>query len=87
MDENQMTQIESPQNPRLKAVKRLQNKRDRAREGRFVAEGEDLLAAAERAGSRPVEGFRVAVGSAGRTSSTSTRVLWQRSRRWVLARG
>lgn len=57
-----MTQIESPQNPRLKAIKRLRSKRDRAREGRFAAEGEDLLLAAERAGSRAIEGFRV-VGS------------------------
>ncbi|HEY3865469.1 MAG TPA: RNA methyltransferase [Solirubrobacteraceae bacterium] len=54
-----MTQIESAQNPRLKAIKRLQSKRDRAREGLFAVEGEDLLAAATRAGSRAVEGFRV----------------------------
>jgi RNA methyltransferase, TrmH family len=61
-----MTQkIESLQNPRLKAIKRLRSKRERAREGRFAAEGEDLLAAAERAGSRAVEGFRVAGSGLG----------------------
>jgi TrmH family RNA methyltransferase len=57
-----MTIITSPHNPQLKALRRLQSKRDRAREGRFAAEGEDLLVAAERAGSRAIEGFRV-VGS------------------------
>jgi len=54
-----MTQIASPQNPRLKAVRRLHTRRERARSGRFVAEGEDLVAAAQRAGRVPVEGYRV----------------------------
>ena len=39
--------ITSAQNPLLKEIKRLQRKRD---DGRFVAEGEDLVAAAEAAG-------------------------------------
>jgi TrmH family RNA methyltransferase len=55
-----MTQITSPQNPRLKAVRRLQGKRERARLGMFVAEGEDLIAAAEGAGRAAVEGYRLA---------------------------
>jgi TrmH family RNA methyltransferase len=55
-----MTQITSPQNPRLKAVRRLQGKRERARLGMFVAEGEDLIAAAEGSGRRAVEGYRLA---------------------------
>ncbi|MGO9488926.1 MAG: TrmH family RNA methyltransferase [Solirubrobacteraceae bacterium] len=54
-----MTRIASPQNPRLKAVRRLHGKRERARLGRFLAEGEDLIAAARRAGVKPVEGFCV----------------------------
>jgi RNA methyltransferase, TrmH family len=63
-----MTLIESPQNPRLKAVKRLQGKRDRDRDGRFVAEGEDLIAAAVHAGRRAVEGYRVAGSGLGEKS-------------------
>jgi TrmH family RNA methyltransferase len=54
-----MTQIASQQNPRLKALRRLHTKRERARRGAFVVEGEDLVAAAERAGRTPVEGFRL----------------------------
>lgn len=43
--------ITSAQNPLLKEIKRLQRKREG---GRFVAEGEDLIAAADAAGWRPV---------------------------------
>jgi TrmH family RNA methyltransferase len=93
-----MTQIESPHNPRLKAIKRLQSKRDRAREGRFVAEGEDLLAAAERAGSPAIEGFRVAGSGLGgedfvdvderalasvSTLGSGTRVIGVYEQRWA----
>ena len=39
--------ITSAQNPLLKEIKRLQRKREG---GRFVAEGEDLVAAADAAG-------------------------------------
>ncbi|HYM46041.1 MAG TPA: RNA methyltransferase [Solirubrobacteraceae bacterium] len=55
-----MTTIASSQNPRLKALRRLQTKRGRAQSGRFFAEGEDLIAAAERAGREAVEGYRLA---------------------------
>ena len=60
-----MTAIASPQNPRLKALRRLQTKRGRAASARFAAEGEDLVAAAERAGVAPVEGFRLAGSGLG----------------------
>ncbi len=60
-----MSQIASQQNPRLKAVRRLHTKRERARTGLFVAEGEDLLAAAAKAGRRPVEGYRLAGSGLG----------------------
>lgn len=60
-----MTYITSPQNPRLKAVKRLAGRREREREGRFAAEGEDLVLAAEQAGRPPVEGYRVAGSDLG----------------------
>ncbi len=50
--------ITSPHNEHLKSIRKL-NQRRRAREqaGRFVAEGEDLLAAADAAGWKPVERY------------------------------
>jgi RNA methyltransferase, TrmH family len=60
-----MSQIASPHNPRLKALRRLQTKRGRASTGRFAAEGEDLLEAASRAGREAVEGFRLAGSGLG----------------------
>jgi RNA methyltransferase, TrmH family len=57
-----MTTIASPQNPRLQGLRRLHRRRERARSGRFLAEGEDLIAAAADAGWQPVEGYR-ALGS------------------------
>ncbi len=57
-----MTQmpITSPQNDKLKTLRKLrQRRRDRDRLGQFVAEGEDLLAAADAAGWNPVERFAV----------------------------
>ena len=50
--------ITSPHNDKLKEIRRLQRRRG----SRFVAEGEDLLAAADEAGWEPVERF-VATGS------------------------
>jgi TrmH family RNA methyltransferase len=55
-----MSQIQSTHNPRLKALRRLHTKRERARSGTFLAEGEDLIAAAERAGRTALEGYRLA---------------------------
>jgi TrmH family RNA methyltransferase len=45
--------ITSPHNERLKAVRKLREKRERDRTGLFVAEGEDLLEAAGAAGWEP----------------------------------
>ena len=42
--------IKSPQNEKLKLVRKLQRRRVRDAEGLFVGEGEDLLAAARSAG-------------------------------------
>lgn len=50
--------ITSSHNDKLKTLRRLQRRRD----GRFVAEGEDLLAAADAAGWEPLERY-VAAGS------------------------
>jgi RNA methyltransferase, TrmH family len=60
-----MTTITSPHNPRLKDLRRLQTKRGRAQAGRFSAEGEDLIAAAELAGWPVLEGYRVAGSELG----------------------
>jgi RNA methyltransferase, TrmH family len=60
-----MSQIASPHNPRLKAVRHLHTKRGRARSGTFLAEGEDLVAAAERAGRPALEGYRLAGSGLG----------------------
>ena len=52
--------IESAHNPRLQGLRRLQRRRERAASGRFLAEGEDLIAAAAQAGWEPLEGYRAA---------------------------
>jgi TrmH family RNA methyltransferase len=57
--------IESAQNPKLKELKRLATRRERQRSGRFLVEGEDLVAAAHAAGREAVEGFRVAGSELG----------------------
>jgi len=49
--------ITSPHNPLLQDIRRLQRRRD----GRFVAEGEDLLAAADTAGWEPLARLRAGV--------------------------
>jgi TrmH family RNA methyltransferase len=45
--------IRSPDNDKLKTIRKLASKRWREKLGLFVAEGEDLVAAAERAGWEP----------------------------------
>jgi TrmH family RNA methyltransferase len=47
--------ITSPHNEKLKLIRRLGRRRSREREGLFIGEGEDLLAAAREAGAEPVE--------------------------------
>jgi TrmH family RNA methyltransferase len=47
--------ITSPHNDKLKLIRRLGRRRSRDRDGLFVGEGEDLLAAARAAGQEPVE--------------------------------
>jgi TrmH family RNA methyltransferase len=55
--------ITSPHNQRLKEIRKLRmRRRERERAGRFVAEGEDLLAAADAAGWVALERY-VAAGS------------------------
>jgi TrmH family RNA methyltransferase len=93
-----MTPITSPHNPRLQELRRLRRKRERARSGRFVAEGEDLIEAAGLAGWTPVEGFRVAGSGLGgpefldvessalaefSTLGSGTRVIGVYEQRWL----
>jgi len=47
--------ITSPHNDKLKLIRRLGRRRSRDRDGLFIGEGEDLLAAARAAGQEPVE--------------------------------
>jgi TrmH family RNA methyltransferase len=54
--------ISSAHNDKLKEIRRLARRRERDRAGRFVAEGEDLLAAADAVGWAAVERL-VAAGS------------------------
>jgi len=97
-----MTHITSPQNPRLKAVKRLATRRERERSERFAAEGEDLVHAAAQAGRELVEGYRLAgsqIGgaafhdvepaalAAASTLGSSTRVIGVYEQRWGAAAG
>lgn len=52
--------ITSPQNESLKQIRKLARRRERDRTGLFVAEGEDLIEAAERAGWEPVARYAAA---------------------------
>jgi TrmH family RNA methyltransferase len=92
--------ITSQHNPALKQLRRLARRHDRERSGRFAAEGEDLIAAAELAGRRALEGYRV-VGSglggesfidverdalaAVSTLGSGTRVIGVYEQRWTTA--
>ncbi len=95
-----MTTIASSHNSRLKDVRRLQTKRGRERAGKFSAEGEDLIAAAERAGYAAVEGYRLtgtelggrgfddvekAALAAVSTLGSGTRVIGVYEQRWLSA--
>jgi RNA methyltransferase, TrmH family len=92
-----MTTLASTHNPKLKALRRLQTKRGRAADRRFLVEGEDLVIAARAAGREPVEGYRLvgvdvagedfheversALGSVS-TLGSSTRVIAVYEQRW-----
>jgi TrmH family RNA methyltransferase len=97
-----MTHIISPHNARLQAVRRLHLRRERERSGRFLAEGEDLIAAAELAGRPALEGYRLAgSGIGGRgfhevepvalravsTLGSGTRVIGVYEQRWSAPAG
>jgi TrmH family RNA methyltransferase len=63
-----MTSITSQSNPRIKELRKLHRRRERERSGLFLAEGEDLIAAAIAAGRPALRGYRTtgaAIGEAG----------------------
>jgi RNA methyltransferase, TrmH family len=67
--------ITSPRNEHLKEIRKLNaRRRERDRTGRFVAEGEDLLAAADAAGWEPVERY-AAAGSGLAGTEVEPRIL------------
>jgi RNA methyltransferase, TrmH family len=91
--------ITSADNEQLKEVRKLHRKAGRERAGRFVAEGEDLLAAAEAAGWDAVERY-VAPGSgldgvevepeilaASSTLGSGTRAIGVYEQRWAQPAG
>lgn len=57
--------ITSPHNEKLKEIRKLARRRERALSGRFVAEGEDLLAAADAAGWPALERYCAAGSGLG----------------------
>lgn len=88
--------ITSHHNQKLKELRKLrQRRRWRERSGRFVAEGEDLLAAADAAGWEPVERFcaagsglegvevepKLLAGASGLASGTRTLAVYEE--RWA----
>ncbi len=60
-----MTHIASVNNPRLRSLRRLRDKRERERSQRFLVEGEDLVAAARAAGAPMLAGYRLAGSGIG----------------------
>ena len=74
-----MTQITSPQNQKLKEIRKLRmRRRERQKATRFVAEGEDLLQAADAAGWQPVERY-CAAGSGLPGTEVEAKLLAQAS--------
>jgi len=74
-----MTTITSHDNAQLKEIRKLTQRRSqRERAGRFVAEGEDLLAAADAAGWEPVQRF-CAAGSGLAGTEVEPKLLSQAS--------
>jgi TrmH family RNA methyltransferase len=97
-----MTHIVSPHNPRLKSVRRLAGRRERDRSGSFLAEGEDLVSAAQLAGRAVLEGYRMAGSELGgdgfhdvepqalravSTLGSGTRIIGIYEQRWSAAVG
>ena len=80
--------ITSPDNEKLKTIRKLAGRRERDRSGMFVAEGEDLVAAAADAGIEPAfvlvagEDVEPALLNAVSALGSGTRVLAVYPQRW-----
>ena len=70
-----MTEITSPHNEALKEIRKLAGRRWRDKLGEFVAEGEDLLEAADAAGWHATARY-AATGSGPGRASRSRRTCW-----------
>jgi len=85
--------IRSPDNDRLKTIRKLQQKRWREKLGLFSAEGEDLVEAAKRAGWEAEYVLRADVDvepellNAVSTLASGTRVIGVYRRRWAQPEG
>ena len=81
--------ITSPHNEQLKTIRKLQQRKHRERTGLFVAEGEDLLEAAERTGVAPELVLEAGVDvepellSAASSLGSGARVLGVFRQRWT----
>jgi TrmH family RNA methyltransferase len=81
--------ITSPHNEKLKRIRKLRSRRERDRTGLFVAEGEDLVAAAAAAGADPElvlvagEDVEPALLDAVSTLGSGTRVVGVYEQRWA----
>ena len=81
--------IKSPDNEKLKRIRKLRSRRERERTGLFVVEGEDLVAAAVAARAAPelvlVAGEDVEPGLLGAVSTlgSGTRVIGVYRQRWA----
>jgi RNA methyltransferase, TrmH family len=80
--------ITSPDNNRLKTIRKLEEKRHRERMGLFTAEGEDLVAAAGAAGWEPEDLLRAGIDvephllASVSTLGSGTRVVGVYRQRW-----
>ncbi|HYY73349.1 MAG TPA: hypothetical protein VE662_00895, partial [Solirubrobacterales bacterium] len=80
--------ITSPHNEKLRRIRKLRRRRERERTGLFVAEGEDLVAAAEAAGAEPElmlvggEDVDPQLLAAASTLGSGTRVVGVYRQRW-----
>jgi TrmH family RNA methyltransferase len=94
--------IVSVHNAQLKDLRRLHRRRERERTGTFMAEGEDLVAAARAAGCPALAGYRVSGSQAGdpdfvdvaapalasvSTLGSGTRVIGVYQQRWSAVTG
>src|SRR4051794_14663128 len=85
--------ITSPDNSKLKEIRKLQASRERARTGLFAAEGEDLIAAAEAASVEPEyvlvggEDVEQELLDAVSVLGSGTRVIGVYRQRWVEPHG